>query len=106
MVPYSKIQDAVRILAEVAHPEKIVLFGSYARGEPSQDSDVDLLVIVREPVNKAQEMVRLRRVLRPLRIPVDLLVCSVAGVARFGTWSGTVLYSALREGKVLHDITY
>ena len=59
MVPYSKIEDAVRILAEVAHPEKIVLFGSYARGEPSQDSDVDLLIIVREPVNKAQEMVRL-----------------------------------------------
>jgi predicted nucleotidyltransferase len=86
MVPYSKIENAAKILAEAARPEKIILFGSYARGEAREDSDVDFLVIEREPVNKAQEMVRLRRALRPLRIPVDVLVCSVADIARWATY--------------------
>ncbi len=103
MIPYSKIENAAKILAEAARPEKIILFGSYARGEAREDSDVDFLVIEREPANKAQEMVRLRRALRPLRIPVDVLVCSVADIARWGHLSGTRLYSALREGKVLHE---
>lgn len=102
MVTSEKINMAVRLLAEAARPAQIVLFGSYARGEAREDSDLDLLVIEPEVEDRAREMVRLRRLLRPLRIPADILVYSLEEVARWGDQPGSALYWALREGKVVH----
>jgi len=96
------IATAVHALAEAAQPERIILFGSYARGDAREDSDLDFLVIESEVADRAREMVRLRRVLRPLRLPVDLLVFSVADVARWGQEPGGVLYWALREGRTVY----
>jgi predicted nucleotidyltransferase len=79
-----------------------VLFGSYARGDAREDSDLDLLVIEPRVEDRAREMVRLRRLLRPLRIPVDILVYSVEEVARWGEQPGSALYWALREGTDVH----
>lgn len=100
--PHEDVQAAVRALVESAHPQRIILFGSYARGEQKPESDIDLLVIEDEVEDRAREMVRLRRVLRPLRIPVDVLVYSSAEVDKWGSQPGTALYWALREGKVVH----
>jgi uncharacterized protein len=103
MIPTSIIQKATTLLKEAARPNRIILFGSYGRGAPHEDSDLDFLVILPEVSNRRQEMVRLRRVLRPLRIPVDVLVVSEAV---FGEWSGTpgnVLFEAAQEGKVLYE---
>jgi uncharacterized protein len=97
-----QIAAAVHRIAEAAQPEQILLFGSHARGEARDDSDLDLLVIESEVSDRAAEMVRLRRVLRPLRIPVDLLVYSRADVERWGDQPGSALFWALREGKVLY----
>lgn len=82
--------------------EQIVLFGSYASGLADEGSDLDFLVIESEVPNRAQEMVRLRRSLRSLRVPVDILVYSRAEVAQWGQQTGTALYWALKEGRVVH----
>jgi uncharacterized protein len=102
MIDPTHIATAVHTLAEVAKPERIVLFGSYARGDAREDSDLDLLVIESEVADRAREMVRLRSVLRPLRIPVDVLVFSSDDVARWGGQPGSALYWALREGKSVY----
>lgn len=102
MISPEQIDAAVQTLAAAAHPERIVLFGSYARGEAREDSDLDLLVIERRVEDRVREMVRLRRLLRPLRIPVDVLVFSSEEVARWGNQPGSALYWALREGKAVH----
>ncbi|CAI07049.1 nucleotidyltransferase domain-containing protein [Aromatoleum aromaticum] len=96
------VAAAVRALAEGAHPRKILLFGSYARGDATAESDLDLLVIEDEVPDRAGEMVRLRRLLRPLRIPTDVLVYSADEVQRWGAQPGSALYWALREGKVVY----
>jgi predicted nucleotidyltransferase len=103
MIAPEQIDDAVRTLAAAADPERIVLFGSYGRGDAREDSDLDLLVIKREVPDRAREMVRLRRLLRPLRIPVDVLVYSTDEVANWGEQPGSALYWALREGRVVHQ---
>jgi predicted nucleotidyltransferase len=102
MVTREQIDAAVRLLAEAAKPVRIILFGSHARGDAHEASDIDLLVIEPQVEDRAREMVRLRRLLRPLRIPADILVYSTEEVARWGDQPGSALYWALREGTVVH----
>ena len=103
MVSDQLIDSAVQTLTEAANPERIILFGSYARGEARDDSDVDLLVVLRDVPHPRQEMVRLRRALAPLGIPVDVLVVSEDQYAKWSEAPSTTLYWAKREGKVMYD---
>ena len=103
MIGSRTIGKAVSALVTAApNAEQIVLFDSYANGLADEGSDLDFLVIESEVTNRAQEMVRLRRSLRSLRIPVDILVYSRAEVAQWGQQTGTALYWALKEGRVVH----
>ena len=98
-----KLTAAVHALAQAApDAEQIVLFGSRARGDATEGSDFDFLVIESELPDRAREMVRLRRVLRPLRIAADVLVYSRDEVLLWGQQPGTALYWALKEGRVVH----
>ena len=103
MMDATTLASAVQALAQAApQAEQIVLFGSQARGDADDGSDVDFLVIERNVENRAHEMVRLRRVLRPLRVAADVLVYSRDEVNRWGQQPGTALYWALREGRVVY----
>ncbi|MBW7902041.1 MAG: nucleotidyltransferase domain-containing protein [Rhodocyclaceae bacterium] len=102
MISAEALQAAIGAVAADDKPKRIVLFGSYARGDATDDSDLDLLVIEEAVDDRAREMVRLRRLLRPLRVPADILVYSEDEVARWGDQPGSALYWALREGKVVH----
>ena len=105
MVSQQTIEQAVRILNTAAKPERIILFGSYAHGDAREDSDVDLLVILREVTHPRREMTRLRRELAPLGIPVDVLVVSKAHFDKWSDAPSTTLYWAKREGKVIYNAT-
>jgi predicted nucleotidyltransferase len=65
---------AVQRIVDELHPEKIVLFGSYANGNPTPDSDVDLLVIMETDLSSSQRYVAVSRLLNPRPFPVDILV--------------------------------
>jgi len=103
LIDSDTLAAAVKTLANAAtNAEQIWLFGSYARGQANADSDLDFLVIEPFVENRAREMVRLRRALRPLRVSADVLVYSRAEVNQWGNQPGTALYWALREGRVVH----
>jgi predicted nucleotidyltransferase len=97
------IQLAAQRLINAAHPEKIILFGSYGRGDFDQGSDLDLLVILSDVNDRIEEMIRLRRILKDIPMAIDIVVYSQADVEERQHLRGTMLYHALREGKVLHD---
>jgi uncharacterized protein len=97
------IEEATRRLVEAAHPEKIILFGSYARGDFDEDSDLDFLVILPEVGNRFAEMARLQDVLTPLHVPTDVMVYSSGEVAERGHLPGCALRWALEEGATLHQ---
>ena len=103
VVSRETIVKAAALLANAASPARVILFGSHARGDARQDSDVDFLVVEPSVSDRCGEMVRLRRVLRPLRIPVDILVASEAEVEDWGALPGTTLYWALAEGEEFHE---
>ena len=96
------IAEAVRLLAEAAPGSTIILFGSCARHEAEADSDADFLVVEPEVRARRAEMVRLRDVLRPLQIPVDVLVVSRKNYEEWRDVPGTVIYEVAREGKVCY----
>ncbi len=103
LVTSEAIDEAVRLLVEASNPTKVILFGSHARGEATEDSDADFLVILPSSENRAAEMVRLRKVLRPLHIPVDIMVVSGQQVLEWGHLRGLILNEALTQGKVLYE---
>jgi predicted nucleotidyltransferase len=78
-----------------------VLFGSRARGDAREDSDLDFLVIEEHLDSKLSEMVRLRDALPPLAVPVDVVVVSEEEVARRSPVPSTLVHRALREGRIL-----
>jgi predicted nucleotidyltransferase len=105
VITEDQIREAVAILVREAKPDKVILFGSYARGEARHDSDLDLLVVEKEVRHPQAEMARLRRALSPLRIPVDVLVTDAARlVSSWADFPGSYLYDALREGKELYAV--
>jgi len=109
IVPSSTIDElinsAMRLLVEEAQPERIILFGSYARGDFTRDSDLDLLVIVLVVEDGIEEMARLRLVLREVPMALDVVLYSRDEVKERRHLRGTMLYHALHEGRVLYDAT-
>ena len=102
-----KLQRMVQILVAAAEPEKIILFGSRARGDARPDSDVDLLVVEAEPFDGnrscAKESLRLRRALGAQGVDKDILVYSLEDVEYWRDSLNSVLARALREGAVLYE---
>ena len=101
MIADDLIDEAARRIAAAAPGARVILFGSQARGEAGPDSDVDLLVVEPHVPDRFGEIVRLQRVLAPLRLPADVVVVSEAHVGEWGDVQNTMLREALREGRVL-----
>jgi predicted nucleotidyltransferase len=101
--PQEIIEAAGKTLAELASdPVKIMLFGSRARGDAGPESDYDFLVVERDLKDRKAEMIRLRRALRPLGVPCDVLVVSERYAEEWGGALNSTMHSALTEGRVLH----
>ena len=103
MISEEIIKEAINRLVKVAKPQQIYLFGSYARGDARKQSDLDFLVIERMLKSRRKEMVRLHDAIRPMRIPVDILVASES---TFNEWSdvpGTVIHRAKTEGRLCYE---
>lgn len=98
-----RIQDMVRRIVDHFHPEKIILFGSHARGTAGPDSDVDLMVVMdtREP--KREVGLRIRVALHGMGVAKDIVVVTPAEIERYRDLVGTLIRPALREGKVLYE---
>ncbi|HEY1540173.1 MAG TPA: nucleotidyltransferase domain-containing protein [Solirubrobacteraceae bacterium] len=97
----SVIAEAADRITTAAPGAQVILFGSHARGEAHENSDLDLLVV--EPVvdDAAGEQVRLRRALVGLRLFVDVVVVSAADAQRLRGVRSSVVGAALAEGRVL-----
>ena len=96
------LQDIVRRIVEVARPEKIVLFGSAARGEMGPNSDVDLLVIKGGKFNRGRLTTSIYRNLANTDAAVDVIVVTPDEVDRYRNSHCLVICPAMKEGKVVY----
>jgi predicted nucleotidyltransferase len=97
------IAEMVRRIAERFAPERIILFGSHARGDAAEDSDVDLLVLFREVEEPHQRAAEMYSALIGCRLPKDIVVSTTARFERYRNVVNTVYWPAAREGKIVYE---
>ena len=97
------LSEAVRRIARLFDPLRIILFGSWARGDARPDSDIDLLVVLAHVDNKRQAAIRIGNELSDLPASKDIVVTTPEEIAARGYVIGDVLRPALREGKVIYE---
>lgn len=94
---------ARRVAAASSSPSKVILIGSYARGDATEDSDIDLVVLQREFADKASEYRRLIAEIHTVAFNVDLILMREEDFEWKSLVGGTLPYWAKKEGRVLHD---
>jgi excisionase family DNA binding protein len=97
------IDEMVRRIVEQFDPERVILFGSYARGNAGPDSDVDLLVVMHFQGSKRAKQVEIRVSLHDIHVPKDIIVASPQEVEKYRDLVGTIIRPALREGITLYE---
>ncbi|MEI8123104.1 MAG: nucleotidyltransferase domain-containing protein [bacterium] len=102
MITQKQIKDFGRRLAREFQPRKVVLFGSYAYGKPSPDSDVDILVVMPLNGNPVDKSVEMRLKLQP-RFPLDLLVRTPAKIKERLAMGDDFIKDIFDKGKVLYE---
>jgi uncharacterized protein len=101
MIDGARIRAFSDAVARAYRPEKIVLFGSYAYGTPTEDSDVDLLVIMPFDRKQGRKSVEIRQRI-PADFPLDLLVRTPESIAQRLEWGDCFTREILSKGKVLY----
>ena len=98
------IQEIKNRIVSAVHPEKIVLFGSYAYGTPTKDSDLDLLVIMPsvEPMHK--RVLPIRKLLRDFHVPKDIIVYTPDEVEKWKNVTNAFITSIMKKGKVIYGL--
>ncbi len=97
-----QIEIMVSRIVQKFQPERIILFGSHARGDGGPDSDVDLLVVMPVEGSKRQKAVEIGVALHDIRVPKDIIVTTPDAFAWRKEIPGTIERPADREGEVLY----
>lgn len=103
MVTQKQIDEIRKRIAENFKPKKIILFDSYANGTPTQDSDLDLLIIKDSNLPARLQSYKIRKMLSDLKIPVDVIVKTAKEFEIYKDIVGTVVYPASKFGKVIYE---
>ena len=102
MVTAQQIEEFCRKIAQDFHPERIILFGSCAYGQPSPDSDIDLLVIMPFEGGQSEQAIRILNRLNVLA-PIDLLVRTPKQVQERLSMGDPFMHDIVERGRVMYE---
>ncbi len=102
MIDLHEIEQVAACMGKAANAERVVLFGSFARGEAGESSDVDLLIIAESDLPRFKRSRELYKLLRPYPFAMDLIVYTPEEVERGKKSPVSFVSTVLREGKTLY----
>ncbi|MBV9851324.1 MAG: nucleotidyltransferase domain-containing protein [Armatimonadetes bacterium] len=102
MVSPQRIQQVTEEIARRFHPDRIILFGSYAYGTPTEDSDVDLLVVMPSEGRDIKKAIEIRQAIG-VNFAMDLLVYDPDYLRQRIEWEDWFLREITQKGKVLYE---
>ena len=103
MIGDETIRQIVEVITTHLSPRRIILFGSYARGEAGPDSDLDLFVELDPPLPARGRSRQIKGLFDPYPCPMDIVVYSPEEVAYWKQAPASLIASILREGRVLYE---
>lgn len=104
MIGEELIKELVERIVKAVQPQRIILFGSAARGEMTADSDIDLLILKQPPFDPRADIALVRRALRGLGFPFDILIMAVERFEESKDVFGGMAYPANKTGKVIYEV--
>ena len=99
----AQIEELVRRIRQKFHPERIVLFGSYAYGQATEDSDVDLLVVAKTDLAPRQRYCAVRRLIADVPASFDIIVKTPEEYNRWRSVVNHIVYFADKYGRILYE---
>jgi predicted nucleotidyltransferase len=96
------LAEITRRIVDAFHPQKVILFGSYAYGQPDESSDVDLLVIMDSPETPLQRIRRVAEVAEERFLPMDILVYTPSDIAARQAMGDPFIHGILTQGRELY----
>lgn len=103
-VTTEKVETAIRRIIEISRPSKLLIFGSYVRGETNINSDLDVIVVARDDIeNPRKESVRIRRALRGISMAMDIHVVPRSKWEELKDVPGLIYREAWNNGRVVYE---
>ena len=103
MITQDIVDRIIETISTAFRPRRIVVFGSQARGDASDDSDLDLLVEIETDVSRREQARRIRRVFDPYPCPMDIVVYTPAEVKHWSQVPASLVATAFREGRIVYE---
>jgi predicted nucleotidyltransferase len=100
-IPFAAIENVAEQIASKFHPNQIILFGSYAYGNPRPESDVDLLVVMETSLSEVRQAIEILKAIS-YRFGLDLLVYTPRRLKQRIEWGDPFVQDVLTRGKVLY----
>jgi len=98
------INKMLQILIQAYNPNKVILFGSYAWGKPTINSDIDIIVVVESSKDKiSKRAIKAYELLREFKIPKDIIVYTEIEFNSLANHQSSLCYKVINEGQVLYD---
>jgi uncharacterized protein len=98
------LNTIVQIISKELSPDKIYLFGSHAWGNPTENSDIDLMILFSEQnIKKMDIALKIRKLLRGIPYPFDLLVFTTDEIKQYQNVKSSLQYQITNRGKILYE---
>ena len=106
MIGKDKISEIVAKIASGYKPVRIILFGSYANGNPNEDSDLDLFIIKETDLPRPERTIMVRKMLFGAKVPIDLIVYTPKEIEESKGNKFGFVSEVLNSGKILYEQVY
>ena len=105
MISQEEINEVIDRIVKNINPEKIILFGSYASGNPSEDSDLDILIVKEMRMPRYKRSREVKKHLRGMKIPIDVMVYTKKEIKKWENTETAFINQAIKQGKILYGQT-